>query len=83
MVDKFPLDSVGLIEPQTMQFDDELKLECGRKLSAYQMAVETYGKLNDQRDNAIWICHADLASGNAGTVAAPTSKSGISGRFSG
>ncbi len=41
-----------------MQFDDELKLECGRKLSAYQMVFETYGKLNDQRDNAILICHA-------------------------
>ncbi len=58
MTDRFPSDSVGLVKPQIMQFDEELALECGRTLSTYQVAYETYGELNAQRDNAILICHA-------------------------
>jgi len=41
-----------------MQFDEQLSLECGRTLSSYRMIYETYGELNEQRDNAVLICHA-------------------------
>jgi homoserine O-acetyltransferase len=58
MMDRFPSDSVGLVTPQIMQFDDGLALECGRTLSSYQLVYETYGELNPQGDNAILICHA-------------------------
>lgn len=51
-------DSVGLVEPKTHHFDQALKLDCGRTLPQYDLIYETYGKLNDERSNAILICHA-------------------------
>ncbi len=48
---------------QTQYFDfahppHELVLETGEKLGPITVAYETYGKLNDQRSNAILILHA-------------------------
>jgi homoserine O-acetyltransferase len=37
---------------------DELVLESGEKLGPITVAYETYGKLNDQRSNAVLILHA-------------------------
>lgn len=35
-----------------------IKLECGENISSVQIAFETYGKLNKNKDNAILVCHA-------------------------
>ena len=35
-----------------------LKLDCGREISNFPLAYETYGKLNEKRDNAILVFHA-------------------------
>ena len=35
-----------------------LKLDCGKTISNYPMAYETYGKLNEKKDNAILAFHA-------------------------
>jgi homoserine O-acetyltransferase len=51
-------DSVGIVSPQTFQFDEALVLACGRKLTQFQLMVETYGELNADRSNAVLICHA-------------------------
>jgi len=53
-----PDQSVGLVEPQTFQFDEPLLLACGRTLPGYQLVVETYGTLNADKSNALLICHA-------------------------
>jgi len=58
MPDVIPDNSVGLVSPQTMHFNSPLALECGRELPYYDLAFETYGQLNAQKDNAILICHA-------------------------
>ena len=58
MPDKIPDDSVGLVTPQRLQFDEPLALDCGRSLPAYEMVYETYGELNADHSNAILICHA-------------------------
>ncbi|WP_293265573.1 homoserine O-acetyltransferase [Neptunomonas sp.] len=58
MLNKFPDDSVGLVEPQAIKFTEALPLACGRTLDQYTLMVETYGKLNTDRSNAILICHA-------------------------
>ncbi len=58
MPDKIPADSVGLVTPQTLQFDQPLQLDCGRTLEQYELVYEAYGRLNANHDNAILICHA-------------------------
>lgn len=47
---------------QVMDFVQPLALACGRTLSRYQLAYETYGELNAERSNAVLICHALNAS---------------------
>ena len=51
-------DSVGLVTPQVAHFDDPLPLVCGKTLPAYDLVYETYGTLNQDRSNAVLICHA-------------------------
>lgn len=58
MRSSFPPDSVGLVQPRTIHFDTPLILANGRLLDSYDLVVETYGELNDQRSNAVLICHA-------------------------
>jgi len=58
MSSSFPADSVGLVEPKTIHFDQALNLVCGKVLNAYELVYETYGSLNAQASNAILICHA-------------------------
>ena len=35
-----------------------LKLDCGKTICDYPLAYETYGKLNEKKDNAILTFHA-------------------------
>ena len=37
---------------------DQLKLDCGKIISEFPIAYETYGKLNSKKDNAILVFHA-------------------------
>ncbi|HES75670.1 MAG TPA: homoserine O-acetyltransferase [bacterium] len=53
-----PPDSVGLVIPQTLSFDEPLELDSGKTLPSYELVIETYGELNAARSNAILICHA-------------------------
>lgn len=58
MPELLPPDSVGLVRPQTLHFDEPLELDCGRKLPSYDLVFETYGELNADASNAILVCHA-------------------------
>jgi len=49
---------VGIVEPQTLHFDEALSLVSGRVIEQYDIVYETYGTLNAEADNAILICHA-------------------------
>jgi homoserine O-acetyltransferase len=51
-----------MAQPQTMHFDAALPLQSGASIAGYQLAYETYGTLNERRDNAVLICHALNAS---------------------
>jgi homoserine O-acetyltransferase len=46
-----------IIETKIQVFD-ELTLESGVKLSPLEIAYETYGQLNEDKSNAILVCHA-------------------------
>ena len=53
--------SVGIIKQQFFTFAEppnEMPLESGEKLGPITLAYETYGTLNERRDNAILITHA-------------------------
>lgn len=58
MPQTFAEDSVGLVTPQTLHFDQPLVLASGRTLDQYELVVETYGTLNANHSNAVLICHA-------------------------
>jgi homoserine O-acetyltransferase len=40
-------------------------LENGTTLPSIHIAYDTYGKLNEAKDNVVWVCHALTASSNA------------------
>jgi homoserine O-acetyltransferase/O-succinyltransferase len=60
-------DTPRFLRPVTVQeadighavtFASPLPLDCGRSLSPFTVAYMTYGALNDDKSNAILICHA-------------------------
>lgn len=62
--------SIGVVAPEFLSFDEPLHLASGAVLDSYTLAIETYGKLNAERSNAVLVCHALNASHHvAGTYA--------------
>lgn len=49
---------LGIVVPQRITLDAPLLLDCGRSLARHELMVETYGRLNANRSNAILVCHA-------------------------
>ena len=54
--------SIGDVHPQHMAFDEPILLKSGETLSSYQLTFETYGSLNEEKTNAVLVCHALNAS---------------------
>jgi homoserine O-acetyltransferase/O-succinyltransferase len=54
--------SVGAATAQKAQFNEPLKLRGGAELPTFEIAYETYGRLNEARSNAVLVCHALNAS---------------------
>jgi homoserine O-acetyltransferase/O-succinyltransferase len=54
--------SVGLVEKRFFTFAGDprepMVLECGRAIGPLTLAYETYGRLNDRRDNGVLVLHA-------------------------
>ena len=53
--------SVGVVQTQFVTLFDSsrpLKLQSGTELDRIRVAYETYGELSEQKDNAIYVCHA-------------------------
>ena len=57
-----PMNSLGHVQSQFMQFAEPLHLQSGGELADYNLAYETYGTLNADRSNAVLVCHALNAS---------------------
>ena len=52
-----------ITETKTVKFDEALELDCGKTLKEFEVAYETYGELNENKDNCILLLHA--LTGNA------------------
>ena len=61
--------------PQSMHFEEPLRLQSGASLRAYDLSYETYGTLNADKSNAVLICHALNASHHAAGTYAGQDKS--------
>ena len=46
------------VETKLITFDQEINLESGEKLDTFDLMVETYGDLNEDKSNAVLLCHA-------------------------
>ena len=58
MPESLPANSVGIVAPQSIAFEQPLELCSGRILPRYDLTIETYGELNSTKSNAVLICHA-------------------------
>lgn len=69
--------SVGLVETKYYTFADppgKFVLDNGQELGPITVAYETYGMLNEERDNVILVEHALTASAHAAGVNSPDDK---------
>jgi len=53
-----------MAELNYLKLDQALVLESGRELSNVVIAYHTFGKLNENKSNVIWIIHALTANAN-------------------
>lgn len=58
MPESIPENSVGLVEPQLLRFEETLALRSGKSLDSFELMIETYGQLNATHSNAVLICPA-------------------------
>ena len=42
----------------TLEIKEPFQLENGKVLPGLTIAYHTYGKLNEAKDNVVWVCHA-------------------------
>ena len=52
------LTSIGIVTSEKVEFDNKLHLKSGAILDGYELVYETYGELNENKSNAVLICHA-------------------------
>lgn len=59
-------ESAGIVETQCYRIPEEIVLEHGDRLDDVKVAYETYGKINNEKSNAILVCHALSGDAHAG-----------------
>lgn len=64
------------VQTQFVKLEKEIHLDCGKTLDNIIVAYETYGKLNENKDNAILILHALTGDAHAAGFHEGDSKAG-------
>lgn len=70
-------DSVGLVEEHRFSFGSEeapISLDSGHCLGPVDIAYETYGEPNDDRSNAVLVCHALSGDAHAAGYRSPNDR---------
>jgi homoserine O-acetyltransferase/O-succinyltransferase len=73
--------SVGVVETQYIDLPRPVPLDCGQQLEPVRVAYETYGTLNQQRDNVILVCHALSGDAHAAGVSKSAPEEGTRDGF--
>jgi homoserine O-acetyltransferase len=60
----------------TIEFKEPIILKSGAQIASYSLKVQTYGVLNEQKSNAVLICHALNASHHVAGLDVDTGKLG-------
>ena len=47
-----------MVEEHVFSYNNPFLLESGETLPGFQLHYTTYGRLNEARDNVVWVCHA-------------------------
>jgi homoserine O-acetyltransferase len=50
--------SVGYVKTSFVTFEEGIELECNKELKPISIAYQTYGKLNEDKSNAVLVGHA-------------------------
>ena len=46
------------MDAEIYKYKKPFKLESGKQLKELEIGFHTYGTLNKNRDNVVWVCHA-------------------------
>ena len=66
--------SIGIVKTQYFTFQEKIQLENGREFGPITVAYETYGKLNQDKNNAILALHALSGDAHAAGYNSPDDK---------
>ena len=66
--------SVGIVETKYFDIEEKLTLDSGAQLGPVRVAYETYGELNEHKDNAILLLHALTGDAHAAGYNSPEDK---------
>ena len=64
------------VHSEKIVFDLPIQLESGATLSSFELMIETYGELNQNKDNAVLVCHAFSGSHHAAGIKTEGEKPG-------
>ncbi|MBE7036827.1 MAG: homoserine O-acetyltransferase [Ruminococcaceae bacterium] len=70
------MGNINFSETKLLKIKEPITLKSGKTINSLEIAYETYGKLNENKDNAILVLHALTGSAHAAYIHKDTNKAG-------